>query len=414
MARTVLARADQRTARRGGHAGRADAVGDRVPVPLAARAARGPDGVIHRALALNNTTWADADQIWASEGGAGGVIFIRDSGGNTLVVKPNIRGVEEQLSADVHHEMAATNKAKSWKLGELPMRIAIQGDITAIRQRADELWVGQRPQRLIDLLAAMAPGTTMIQESAPQDSKTLGRAMSDQAEAGGHFGTGFRQKVQDTSPLKPLFTKPEFAETLGRAAAADIFMGNFDRLVGTLGNIENLMVESGTKQVFLIDNIGANVSRDVFDTGNGQAEFTAWANNAWVAALKAGQVGTIAANAWSNDAPDLGALMTLQTMLVTGARADQQGQQHGFVSQTDQVTMNAKLTAKNNKLLEQIRSNFASGLTAGLIRLAVKGPSIAAGAGTQNAKRMAEARHLFLVGGKGVAAAWQEASVTYP
>lgn len=342
------------------------------------------------------------------------MIFVGDPGGRTLVVKPNIRGVEERLSADLHEQMAATNQHNRWKLGRLPMRIATAADVNAIRQRADELWVGQRPARLVTLLANLAAGSTMIQESAPQGTKTLGRAMSDQTEAGGHFDTNKNQKVHEASPLKPLFNKPEYAETLGRAAAADIFMGNFDRLV-LLGNIENLMVNAGTQQIFLIDNIGANVSIDVFDTaGDGQAEFDAWARNLWVAAFKAGQMPQIASNAWSDIAPDLGAVETLKSMLITGHRTDQQGQHHPFLSDTDQETMTAKLAKKKNKHLTTIITNFANGLTAGRARISAVGAGLAAGAGTVKARRMAEARRLFLTTNQNAAAAWQAASATYP
>lgn len=408
------------TTEAGSRADRAVAARDRqasdgLPAPVPIRAVNRSLDVVRRALALNHTTWADADQIFASEGGAGGVIFIGDPGGNVLVVKPNVRGAEEQLSAALHHQMATTNKANSWKLGELPMRIATQADVDDIRDRADELWVGQRPARLVTLLAALAPGTTMIQESAPGGSKTLGRAMSDKTAEGSHFGTNAKQKVHKDSPLKPLFNKPDYAETLGRAAAADIFMGNWDRLVGTLGNIENLMVSAPTKQIFLIDNIGANVSQDIFDTqGDGQAEFTAWANNPWVAALKAGQVHDIASDVWSDQGPNFGALITLQEMLITGARTDQQDQQHAFLSQGDQATMRAKLARSQNRHLNTIIANFANGLTAGLVRIAASGAALAAGAGPNKVRRMADARRRFLTANQTAAAAWQAALLAYP
>jgi hypothetical protein len=360
--------------------------------------------VVQRQLTVHNTPWNDATSMKASSGGGGGVLIISD-GANTLAVKPQVRGIEEEIASWMHGQLPRSKKEKSWNLGSLDMRIAVADDVAGIRalQLAPNVQVTQSA-KLNQLLQDLAPGTTMIQEFAPEGTRTFGEAMTQQVAAGGHLGENENAKTAKTSPLKPLLNKPDFAQSLGKVAAADILMGNFDRLVGE-ANLENFMVNLDTKRIFLIDNVGGQDIEQLSGTADPRGYFLGWSRHPFVEALKRGDVDTLVKSVWEFEAgegtEDLGAKGPFPRVLVEGYR-NEAGAALDFVAEEEKARLKAKLEERH---LETIRENFQKGLIKGWIAITKTGGNLPPGVGNAEARQAFKARVLYL-GGASADEAW--------
>jgi len=371
-------------------------------------------GVVQRQLALHGTAWTQARSIKASSGGGGGILIISD-GQDTLAVKPNVSGAEEELSAWAHSRLPRSEKEKSWNLGTLGMRIATAADVLAIQglvQNPPQGLVVHPSGKLNLLLQALAAGTTMIQEFAPAGTETFGRAMSDQAAArGGHLEANAHAKVVGPSPLKPLLNKPDFARSLGKTAAVDILMGNFDRLVGS-ANLENFMINLRTKRIYLIDNVGLSDFEKLHDdVASARDYFLAWTNKNFVQLLRGGNVAALTHLVWGfqeNEAPEDPVplsnygVRTFSDELLGGSREEQgaggANQQFPFMATQQEATrLKDKLVQRGH--LTTIRAEFQKGLVDGLIAIVhMRGELPDQGPGTQGTRRAFRARAAYLAG----------------
>lgn len=380
-----------------------DTVSPRHDRPVASPIAS-PTHAVQRKLELQNTRWSEATTFRASPGGASGVIFASDES-STLVIKPDVSGAEEQVSTFLHGRLPRSKKEQSWNIDVLDMRIATAADVTAIRGQIENSGIDLgNDARLKNLLDLLAPDTTMIQTFAPAGTRSFGRAMTDQVAAGGHLGTNRNAKTNENSPLKPLLNKPEFAISLGKAAAMDIFMGNFDRLIGK-ANLENLMINMQSKRIFLIDNVGKS---DYEKLSGDRNYFKAWAQHRYVRALKAGQVADLATSVWAFDQPqeveDL-ASSPVSVELVQGERMEGEVRLP-FVAEQERERMRSKLEGDH---ISTIRENFQKGLVQGQIAISRTVGKIPMNlAGSDHVRRSFMARWLYLVDQKTVDEAWPE------
>ncbi|MEX2628169.1 MAG: DUF4157 domain-containing protein [Ilumatobacteraceae bacterium] len=97
-------------------------------------------------------------------------------------------------------------------------------------------------------------------------------------------GRDAKAQVEDTSRtgFRTLAQSPKYMRQLGAAAAADLFLGNADRISAGVTNLGNWMVEAG-ERVQLIDNMDENakISFDKNDIANGlfPPDMRAWGSN---------------------------------------------------------------------------------------------------------------------------------------
>jgi hypothetical protein len=93
-----------------------------------------------------------------------------------------------------------------------------------------------------------------------------------------------KQVENKQSPLVQMWTEPGQLQSLGKASAIDIFMGNGDRLLA-LVNFENWKVDVEKRAIQLIDNVN-NTSRDFFappsSKGTAKNGFADWMAQQWV------------------------------------------------------------------------------------------------------------------------------------
>ncbi|MFH7243513.1 MAG: DUF4157 domain-containing protein [Spirulina sp.] len=223
-------------------------------------------GRIARKLSVQNTQWDQVRQIYSSGKGGGGVLMFADKvGDRQIIVKAGVQGAEEVATATL---MAGVNKSKDkWNIGTpdvrvLPPNEAAQASVQ-MQKRIFQGTVSHSGDRVSKLLMDMQRGNIgdMIVTSMAQGQE-LGDMLTN-SQNQDHITTGDQRrvsnkdKVNDDSPLK-LFMDNDFMKALGRMAAVDIFLGNWDRLADKF-NPENLFVKksfTGGGQITGIDNSG--------------------------------------------------------------------------------------------------------------------------------------------------------------
>ncbi|WP_055074296.1 DUF4157 domain-containing protein [Pseudanabaena sp. 'Roaring Creek'] len=333
------------------------------------------DQTIQR-LSLHDTDWKKATRFRASEGGVGGVIFVSDNK-STLVVKPNVREKDEEMIAShLHGSMASTKKndrGGKWNIANLDRRFAIHKDVVGIQARASN-FINDLDARTQTLLGAVAVNTTMIQEAA-QGVSGFGELMQDQTQNGGHITSandrtfGKKDKVNKNSPLKLLTQDPSFAIALGRLAAADIFLGNFDRIVGS-ANLDNLLMNMSQGKIYPIDNVDPG-SRVKFTEQVGAQKITLqnWLNHPLVAMFINANYDAIAAEAWDSGHVTTNTHMKFIDEIITGEKVGANPREYN-VNPNERVAVTNKL----NNHLQVIMANFAQGLAIGRAEIIRTGP----------------------------------------
>jgi hypothetical protein len=223
-------------------------------------------GLISRKLSVQNTQWDNVRQIYSSGKGGGGVLMFADKRGERqIIAKAGVQGAEEIATATL---MAGVNKSKDkWNIGTpdvrvLPPNEAAQASIQ-MQKRIFEGTLQHQGDRVSKLLGDMQRGnigdiivTSMAKGQELGDMLT-GSQNQDQITTGDQRIGSDKDKVKKDSPLK-LFMDNEFMKALGRMAAVDIFVGNWDRLADKF-NPENLFVKRNTMgggQITGIDNSG--------------------------------------------------------------------------------------------------------------------------------------------------------------
>jgi hypothetical protein len=242
-------------------------------------------GLISRKLSVQNTQWDNVRQIYSSGKGGGGVLMFADKRGERqIIAKAGVQGAEEIATATL---MAGVNNSKDkWNIGTpdvrvLPPNEAAQAS-TQMQKRIFEGTLHYQGDRVSKLLGDMQRGnigdiivTSMAKGQELGDMLT-GSQNKDQITTGDQRIGSNKDKVKKDSPLK-LFMDNEFMKALGRMAAVDIFLGNWDRLADKF-NPENLFVKRNTMgggQITGIDNSGEQGMLT-----SQQGDVNAWLNHA--------------------------------------------------------------------------------------------------------------------------------------
>ncbi|NEO86556.1 MAG: DUF4157 domain-containing protein [Spirulina sp. SIO3F2] len=222
-------------------------------------------GLISRKLNVQDTQWDRVRQIYSSGKGGGGVLMFADKvGDRQIIVKPGVKGAEEMAMASLMSGVNSSND--TWQIGTPDIRIMAPDEAQAVSQQMQKgifqdtlVAEGDRVSQLLGNMARGDIGDMMVTSLAKGDE--LGDMLAD-SQGQDHIKTGDKRfgtdkdKVKSDSPLK-LFMDNSFIKALGRMAAVDIFLGNWDRLADKF-NPENLFIKknmSGGK-ITGIDNSG--------------------------------------------------------------------------------------------------------------------------------------------------------------
>lgn len=197
---------------------------------------------IRRALALNNTRWSDAKSMSATTGSATGVFFLKDKAGKTLVVK------------------GAHGTARLEMAGEIME--AAGGEAVPQRMISLSSKEGKKLVRVMKSLAKKAPVDTSSGKNevlAKFNSQIAGGGFDAVQVMEAYENLGNVQDLAESGDLGqtiPMMVKHGFFRQLGRMHAADIFMGNEDR-VGREGfggaALKNIFFNSKTGQAVGLD-----------------------------------------------------------------------------------------------------------------------------------------------------------------
>ena len=320
--------------------------------------------VIQR-LSLNNTNWGHVTNITASAGGVGGVLFMSDNN-STLVVKPNVEADEEMIASHLHGSLSQPPKdnltSSRWHISALARRFADAADVHDIQNNIPgPVKANATPTvKATTLLGQVAADTTMIQEKSGGNAVTFEDALENQKVAlninpgADRIGKNRKDKIKSDSPLKPLTKDPSFAIALGQLAATDIFLGNFDRLVWA-SNVGNLLMDSGTKTIFPIDNIdNASTVRFTPQPGNPAITLADWQNNQYVRWLTGSSWNLLADDIWEGPL----VMMNLIDDIVS----------HTLPAES------ALVRAKITRHIKKIKQNFITGLKLGCANIVAAGP----------------------------------------
>lgn len=317
-------------------------------------------------LALNGTIWGNVNNITASAGGVGGVLFMSDAA-STLVVKPNVEADEEMIASHLHGSLPQPprdnmHNSSRWHISSLPRRFATAADVNGIQNLipAPVRAAATPAAKATTLLGQVAANTTMIQEKGGGNAETYEDMLENHKNAlniipgANRTGRNRKDKVKDTSPIKPLTKDPSFAIALGQLAATDIFLGNFDRLVWA-SNIGNLLVDSGAKTVYPIDNVDNNSTvRFTPQPGNPAITQADWRNNKYVRWLVGRSWNLLADEIWEGP-------LVMNNLL------------NDIISHTLPAESNLVRTKLTNHL-NDIKKNFIEGLKLGRANIVSAGP----------------------------------------
>ena len=255
-------------------------------------------------LAFNNTKWESATSAKLSAGGAGGVLFI-DDGAGPLVVKSETFDVEAPIVAKLLTDV--TKGASQGWTADAPDARPVSGiEAKRIHAKASELLQPtiasfgpddpnkRRYDKMLDALAGGRGGTVTVYGFA-SGGGLEGQLKDKQTKRSGFLGLG--RKMRQDSATAMMMNDPGFLTMIGRASAADIFLGNADRFVGKI-NFDNVLVDRARKHITLIDNIEIGdgmILRDMpqFKTLNVKA-FKAWTQNDYRTSLAAGKFDYLA------------------------------------------------------------------------------------------------------------------------
>jgi hypothetical protein len=353
-------------------------------------------GVVQR-LSVQDTEWPKVTAMKGSSGGAGGVLFVGDGSSKGLVVKPGVPADEELAASHAHKQVSGKGGFGQWDVKSLATRMAVPHDVAGIRIARDRVEKKQGAPldpRAQGLIGQVAAGTTMIQEAA-QNAESLSDAMQEQSPDGhitpGEERTGSKKdKVKSDSPLKPLMKdRSNFARSLGRVAATDLLLGNFDRIVGA-ANLENMLLNDKEKEIRPIDNTGGTAVARLLTGGGGTVANPGWTGQPLVAMFIAKNYAGIADEVWQRGS----SVDTMTSML--GELLDGFS---GTVGNRAYNVTDAEKNAVETKLanhIDHIKAAFADGLKRGRDEL-VKGGPIPTNSGVSQAAREQYAARLAMI-----------------
>ncbi len=198
---------------------------------------------IRRALALTNTKWSDATSMSATGGSATGVFFLKDKRGATIVVKGAHGTARLEMAGEIIH--------------------AAGGEAVAQRMIALQSKEGKKLVGVMKSLAKKAPvdpGTGKNEVLAKFNTQIAGGQFDavQVMEASPNLGNLQDLAMSgDIAQILPMMMKSGFFRQLGRIHAADVFMGNEDRVArGTGGGdvaLKNIFFNTKTGQAVGLD-----------------------------------------------------------------------------------------------------------------------------------------------------------------
>jgi hypothetical protein len=224
------------------------------PRPPVQRMPIGCAPVVVQRMAVNGTDWDGATKVEHSKGGGIGVLVFGD-GGRPVVVKAGEDFLAETNVAAKALSLATAGARSLWTAQAPQARPVDAAEAQKIKARAEALPDGATLQtpRTQGLLADLAALNGVLVYGFAEGVE-LQEAFGQPQTEGGKFGM---RSLRAGSVSQHLLYDAEMMTMFGRAAAADIMLGNADRFVGKI-NLENVMVDVAAKSISLIDNVEAS------------------------------------------------------------------------------------------------------------------------------------------------------------
>lgn len=308
-------------------------------------------------LTWQNTKWADTRYLGASKEGSGGVLFA-GARGKEVVVKPG-ESMDVEGAVATHLIRQAAQRGTGFGLAP-GYRLASAAEA----QQIERTFTGLIPaagteKRVATLVGKLSAGGVVIQDMA--QGKPLNKALDDVPKHTKKQRFGGGRKLRSNSPMR-VFTDVRAIHALGSVHAADMLMGNDDRLTGF--NAENVMVSPRSLQ--LIDHVMEQANKThlrPFTVGRGalakqhsvESVFADWKDHPNTQLLAKGKYDQIAAKIFKELVDKAPELLSYDVNAPTGKFIRHQGRDVDRDA-TRQILEDHR---------EQFERTFAAGLEAG-------------------------------------------------
>ena len=250
------------------------------------------------ALTWQNTQWGNTRFLGASSEGSGGVLFA-GARGKEVVVKP---GESMDVEGGIASYLISTAAQTGGRgLGLAPgYRLASAAEALQMEQAFKGLVpAAGKEKRVATLVGKLSGGGVVVQDMA--QGKPLNKALDDVPKHTKKRMFGGGRKLRSTSPMR-IFTDVRAIRAFGSVHAADMLMGNDDRLTGF--NAENVMVSPTSLQ--MIDHVMEQANKThlrSFTVGKGKlakkhtvdSVFAEWSAHPNIQLLATGKYDQIAA-----------------------------------------------------------------------------------------------------------------------
>jgi len=212
---------------------------------LAHTVQQGGSQPIRRALSLDKTKWSDAKSISATSSSAVGVFFLKDKSGKTIVVK----GAHGTARLEMADEIMQAAGGEAVPQRMIPLASKEGKQLLSVMMKLAKKVAPDpvtKENAVLDKFNTQFTGGKFDAVQVMETSQNLGDLQS-LAETG------------DMAQLLPMMAKNGFFRQLGRVHAADVFMGNEDRLARGSGGVMHVSL----KNIFVNTKTGQNVGLDM-------------------------------------------------------------------------------------------------------------------------------------------------------
>lgn len=257
-----------------------------------------------RTLKFQNTKWSSVKSAKLSGSGGGGAAFLTDNAGPPLVVKAEPGGANEAvLNAALLEEILADAEYSGWSAATPKARLLSPTEVNEILQKVNAP-SGEKRGGFFGLgkkkkIGGFDPPTDDLDQRRQDTFKANLRRPGSAIVFANAKGASYDDKVDESQPIEDdqinfehplvrLVTDEGQMRLFGRIAAADMAIGNDDRIVGKW-NSDNMLVRWGKKggaKISLID----NVSDKALLGGAGFAPKDAFSR--WAAGIEVGMAST--------------------------------------------------------------------------------------------------------------------------
>jgi hypothetical protein len=247
-------------------------------------------------MGVHGTNWGSATSASHSSGGAVGVIIFNDGVG-PVAVKAGEDFLSEAAIAAVMLSHATAGGAGGWTATAPEARPVGGAEAKVIRTKAAGLLPPSQTStsRTQGFMQSLDDNNGVMVYGFAQGEEISAHLKQSQTVEIGQRG---KRAVDPNSMSFAIMNDPGLLETFGRAAAADILLGNSDRFVGKI-NLENAMVDLAHRTISLIDNVEAGdpaVLRDMPQYQmTGKAGFLEWAKQDKTKKMAAQEWGPLSA-----------------------------------------------------------------------------------------------------------------------